>query len=89
MFGSHYVIDHVVAEHNSRMREENYRIYVTDMLKLLASIKGTTVDIRYADLIEIKDVEQKSGDEVALDVIKKLGLKVKNGLHETESDTVA
>ena len=89
MFGSHYVIDHVIAEHNSRMRTENYRVYVTDMLKLFAEFTGATVEARYADLLKAEDVEQVSGDEVALDVIKKLGLKVKNGLHETESDTVA
>ena len=89
MFGSEYVITHVVAEHNERMRTENYRVYVTDMLKLFGDFIGANVEIRYADIFQTDDDEQKSGDEVALDVIKKLGLKVQNGLHETESDIVA
>ncbi len=89
MLGSEYVIDHVIAEHNERMRISNYRVYVTDILKSLAEFTGAKIEMRYADIFIPDDDEQKSGDEIALDVIKKLGLKVKNGLHETESDSVA
>lgn len=90
MIGSGYVIDHVVAEHNKRAKDEAYRIYVGDLLKCLAETWGAQIPYRYADMIAPQEEEQKSGDEVAIEVITKLGLKGKtDGLHEVESDTVA
>ena len=90
LMGSGYVIEHVVAEHNSRMKEELYRVYVADALKHIAASWGTIISCRYADLIEEPKEMEESGDEVALKVINKLGLKVKtDGLYETESDPVA
>ena len=90
MFGNRYVIDHVVCEHNKRSKEEAYRIYVGDLLKCLAETWGAQIHYRYTDMIAPQVEEQKSGDEVALEVITKLGLKGKtDGLHEAESDTVA
>ena len=87
--GSGYVIDHVVAEHHKRAKDEAYRIYVGDLLKCLAETWGAQIPYRYADMIAPQE-EQKSGDEVAIEVITKLGLKGKtDGLHEVESDTVA
>ncbi len=91
MLGAEYVIDHVVAEYNRRMEENVYRGYVCDLLKCVAEFVGTDVPYRYAELVSPpKEASEKTGDEVALEVIDKLGLKVKtHGLHETESDPVA
>ena len=90
MLGTEYVIDHVVAEYNRRIEEASYRGYVCDLLKCLAEFVGTDVPYRYAELITPQKKEpEKTGDEVALEVIEKLGLKVKHGLHEVESDSDA
>ena len=90
MFGSNYVNEHVIAEHNIRMKELTYRVYTSELLKCLAESWGATINARYADLISPAEEEEESGDEVALRVIKKLGLRSKSdGLHETESDVVA
>lgn len=91
MFGSGYVIDHVVAEHNSRAKEEGYRLYMSDLMKCLAEVMGVTVNYRYADTVAKPEKEdERTGDEIALEVITKLGLKGKSdGLHEDESDIVA
>lgn len=90
LMGSGYVIEHVAAEHNSRMKEEMYRVYVTDVLKHIAESWGTALNFRYAEMIEEPKETEESGDEVALKVISKLGLKVKtDGFYETESDPVA
>lgn len=51
-----------------------YRIYVSDSLFYMADNKRLTS--RYYDLIHTQK-ETLSGDEIALDVIKRLGLKVK------------
>lgn len=58
-----------------------YRVYVTDVLRGMSSQFGGKVEHRFADLINTdKPIKQddRSGDEIALDVINKLGLKVVN-----------
>lgn len=48
-----------------------YRVYTTDCLGGIVGAKT-----RYFDLIHTKtNVDTRSGDEIALDVIKKAGLK--------------
>ena len=77
LMGSEYVIEHVVAEHNRRAEERGYRIYVTDVIKAIAEATGAiSVSERYADLIK-RDAEEdnRTGDEIALSVIERLGLK--------------
>ena len=53
---------------------------------------GVIVNYRYRDLIDSQEEDSMTGDEVALMVIEKIGLKGRtdgNGLHETESDSIA
>lgn len=81
-----------MAEHGKRIREENYRIYMTDVLACMAEQCGVRVNYRYRELIDPQEEETMTGDEVALMVIEKLGLKVKtngNRLHEVESESIA
>ena len=54
---------------------EIYRIYVTDMLYHRAQRK--TLTVRYEDVIHPKPVDNRTGDEIAEDVIKRLGLRIK------------
>lgn len=55
--------------------ERAYRIYVTDML--FYQCKGEMLAYRYADLLNGKTFEndQRTGDEIAKDVIERCGLK--------------
>ena len=85
LMGSEYVIDHVIAEHEAHMHTEIYRSYTADMLKSIAENMGAEVVYRYADLIEPHTEEEETGDEIALKVIEKLGLRVNDGYFETES----
>jgi len=51
-----------------------------------------SINYRYRELIETKEEQTMSGDEVALMVIKRIGLKGKtdgNRLHEVESESLA
>lgn len=82
LFGSYYVIDHVKAEHNIRMEEKVYRDYTADLLKVVAESIGATVSCRYHDLIDRPQETEKTGDEIALEVITRAGLKV------TDDDTI-
>lgn len=81
----------MVAEFRAKSEWYVYRIYVTDVLKCLAESWGADVPYRYRDVIEPEDEDEpENGDEIALKVIRRLGLKVKtNGLYETESEPIA
>ena len=78
LIGSDYVIDHVIAEHSVRMEDKVFRIYVADLIKSIAESMEVSVTHRYVDLIKPQKAEpQETGDEVAMKVIRKIGLKVK------------
>lgn len=67
-----------------------FRHYVSDILKSVAEAWGVQVNYEYRELIKPTGNESMSGDEVALEVIEKLGLEVEtNGFNGTESDVVA
>ena len=77
LLGSEFVIEHVVAEYNKKVERRLYRCYTSDMLKAVVEGLGATVDSRFADLLENKPQDERTGDEIALDVIKRAGLKGK------------
>ena len=77
LMGSEYVIEHCVAEHNIRINQKAYQIYTTDLLKAIAETNGVEVYRRFADFISPTQEDKRTGDEIALDIIKRAGLKVK------------
>lgn len=82
LLGKGCVIDHCVSLFNKKQREKLFQTYVTETLKLIndniAKIHGGSVlKTRYSELIETKKIDNRTGDEVARNVIKRIGLKVK------------
>lgn len=55
------------------MRDKAYRFYVTDSLSYAAQNKF--ISQRYADIIKPQKVDNRSGDEIAEDIISSLGLR--------------
>lgn len=77
LYGSGYVIDHVVSAHLEYTETHIFRTYIANSLRLH---KDTPF---YSDLIDnlynsLKGNQkpEKSGDEIAMEVIKNAGLKV-------------
>ena len=69
LFGSGYVIDHCITAYSLITEELNYKIYVTDCLKVL--IGGENVP-RYIDLIKNNnDAEPKETAEQIIDRISR------------------
>jgi hypothetical protein len=67
----------MVARFFQDYEDLSYRIYTTDMLRTMAmGMKYQSVQ-RYAELIDHAPKDQRSGDEIAADVISRCGLKVK------------
>jgi len=52
-----------------------YRVYATDMLRAVNISLGQKVDERYIEIIRPKPVDNRSGEEIAAEVISRLGLK--------------
>ena len=67
---------YVKAKWQERQQDLTYRIYITDGLWAITN-KGTLTE-RYKDLLKKKPqkVDNRSGNEIAADVIQRLGLKV-------------
>lgn len=66
---------YVVARYKMEQREMAYRIFVTDSLQLIPQNKYLTT--RYKDSIKTKKKDNRTGDEIAADVIKRAGLSFK------------
>ena len=65
---------YVLARLEENMREDMYRIYVTDTMYLNGENKR--FNYRFIDIIngKVKLPDQRSGDEIAEDVFKRAGI---------------
>lgn len=63
-----------IAEDEERM---TYRAYVTETLRLRGENKY--ISRSWLDIIDPKPVDNRSGDEIALSVVKNAGLHYKGG----------
>lgn len=86
-----------MARYNEKQRAEIYRIYITDCLQLIAENTAKQCegqyaskryyDVAYGDANGSQSADSRSGEEVAADVIMRLGLKFKEGGNEN-GDTI-
>lgn len=82
LIGKGYVIEHCVSLFNRRRKEQIYRNYVTDTLKIINDnltkiYGGQYMKTRYADMVEPKSQDTRTGDEIARDIIRRAGLKLR------------
>lgn len=54
-----------------------YKCYISDIAKAIAEYFGIEVNTRFIDIITNSEEDKRTADEIALDVIKRAGLKVK------------
>ena len=67
----------MTCESKKRLEEKILRIYTTDCLKTIAETLGGTISSRFYDLVYVEETDERTGDEIARDVISRAGLKVK------------
>lgn len=65
---------YVLARAEQQSRDELFRAYVARSLQ--ATPKGEYIEAQYTDLAYPLPVDPRSGDEIAEDVIRRLGLEV-------------
>lgn len=80
LFGRGYVIDHCSVQLQQEFKERSWKRYVTEVLRNIGEnaakyVGGSYIASRWEDTP--KPVDDRTGDEVALDVINRIGLRVK------------
>lgn len=65
---------YVCARVKEKYREETYRIFISESLRLLP--QGKILKNSYLDMFDKKQVETRSGKEVAEEVAQKIGIHI-------------
>ena len=72
---------YAMARFNQHQRDLAYRIYVTDCLRMATEntakmSQGSYTAARFYDIINPKPVDNRTGEELAADIIKLAGIEV-------------
>ena len=78
LVGIGYVIEHYISFFHKKQKDDAYKIYITDTLKLIlentahAINGGQYIQVRYADVVEPQKEETRTADDVINHVKEKL-----------------
>ena len=72
---------YAIARYQSQRRDLAYRIYVAECLRMInenaASGGGSSyMAVKFEDVINPKHVDNRTGEEIAADIIKRAGIEV-------------
>ena len=72
---------YAMARYQSQQRDLAYSIYVTESLRMVAEntaklSQGTYIAARFYDMINQKPVVNRTGEEIAADIIKRAEIEV-------------
>ena len=72
---------YAIARYQSQQRDLAYRIYVTDCLRIISENTakmggGSYITAKFPDIINRKPVDNRTGEEIAADIIKMAGIEV-------------
>ena len=72
---------YAIARYQSQQRDLAYRIYVADCLRIISENTakmggGSYITAKFADIINPKPVDNRSGEEISADIIKRAGIEV-------------
>ena len=71
-------MDHCIADYNDRQEQKSWQIYISDSAATLINMFGDNAKFpRWWDLIHGNKKEERTGDEIALDVLLRSGLKAR------------
>lgn len=75
---------YAIARYNENQRELAYRIYLTDTLYFITRRQGMAK--RFRDIIVKTPDDERSGEEIAAEVIARAGLVVNDGYIQPTSE---
>lgn len=72
---------YAIARYQSQQRDLAYRIYISDCLRIIGEntakiSKGSYITAEFTDIINPKPVDNRNGEEIAADIIKRAGIEV-------------
>lgn len=72
---------YAMARYQSQQRDLAYRIYVADCLRIISENTakmggGSYITAKLADIINPNPVDNRTGEEIAADIIKRAGIEV-------------
>ena len=72
---------YAMARYQSQQRDFAYRIYVTDCLRMVTEntakmSQGAYTSARFYDIINPKPSDNRTGEEIAADIIERAGIEV-------------
>ena len=72
---------YAMARYKSQQRHLAYRIYVSDCLRIISEntakiCGGSYITAKLADIINPKPVDNRTGEEIAADIINRAGIEV-------------
>ena len=72
---------YAMSRYQSQVRDLAYRIYVSDCLRIISEntakmAGGSYITAKFADIINPKPVDNRTGEEIAADIIKRTGIEV-------------
>ena len=72
---------YAMARYQSQQRDLAYRIYVSDCLRIISENTakmggGSYITAKLSDIINPTPVDNRTGEEIAADIIKRAGIEV-------------
>ena len=72
---------YAMARYQSQQRDFAYRIYVSDCLRIISENTakmggGSYITAKLSDIINPKPADNRTGEEIAADIIKRAGIEV-------------
>ena len=72
---------YAIARYQSQQRDLAYRIYIADCLRMVTentakAVCGSYITAKFADIINPKPVDNRTGEEIAADIINRAGIEV-------------
>ena len=72
---------YALARYNQHQRDLAYRIYVSECLRMISEntakiSNGSYTVAKFEDIINPKPVDNRTGEEIAADIIKLAGIEV-------------
>ena len=72
---------YAIARYQSQQRDLAYRIYVSECLRMISENAasgggGSYMAVKFEDVLNPKQVENRTGEELAADIIKRAGIEV-------------
>lgn len=76
MLGIPYLADAVTAAVTARLRDESYRLYVTDRLYVISACLGVRPNKQYRDILYPRIEDTRPGKEIAMERLETFGVTV-------------